>query len=137
MIHGGHFGLNKTLQKIRQRYYWATCKRDVEEWYAKCKTCVARKEHDEKRKSPLQTYSVGAPFERIQVDILGPLPVTTSGNKYLLVAADCFTRWPKATPLRNKRATTIARSLASQVFSRHGVPLELHTDQGRNFESVI
>ena len=77
---------------------------------------------------------MGAPFERIQVDILGPLPVSFSGNKYLLVVVDCFTKWPEAIPLKNKRACTIARSLVDQVFSRHGIPLELHTDQGKNFE---
>ncbi|XP_036143377.1 protein NYNRIN-like [Monomorium pharaonis] len=87
-----------------------------------------------KGKSPMEIYNVGAPFERIQVDILGPLPTSSSENKYLLVVVDCFSKWPEAVPLKNKRANTVARSLVDQVFSRHGIPLELHTDQGRNFE---
>ena len=134
---GGHFGVNKTLQKIRKHFYWATSKKDVERWCASCKVCVARKGPIGKGKSPLEIYNVGAPFERIQVDILGPLPVSSSGNKYLLVVVDCFTKWPEAIPLKNKRASTIARSLVDQVFSRHGIPLELHTDQGRNFECSL
>ncbi|RLU26298.1 hypothetical protein DMN91_000092 [Ooceraea biroi] len=134
---GGHFGINKTLAKIRQRYYWATCKSNVEDWCASCQVCVAKKGPSSKGKSPLQVYNVGCPFERLQVDILGPLPATAAGNKYLLVAVDCFTKWPEAVPLRSKRAITVAEALVGQVFSRHGIPLELHTDQGRNFESRL
>jgi len=43
-----------------------------------------------KGKSPLQIYNVRALFERVQMDVIGPLPLTVSGNKYLLVVVDCF-----------------------------------------------
>jgi len=134
---GGHFGVNKTLDKIRRRFYWASCKQDVEQWCRTCKICISRKGPSEKGKSPLQLYNVGSPFERLQVDILGPLPTTTSGNKYLLVFVDCFTKWVEAFPLRNFRAKKVAEIFVNQVVSRHGVPLEVHTDQGRNFESKL
>lgn len=91
----GHFGVNKTLEKIRKRFYWATCKHDVEDWCRFCEICVARKGPLEKRKSPIQVYNMGAPFERVQMDILGPLPTTSSGNRYLLITIDCFTKWLK------------------------------------------
>ncbi|XP_018313146.1 uncharacterized protein [Mycetomoellerius zeteki] len=71
------------------------------------------------------------------MDILGSLLVTFSGNKYLLVVVDCFTKWVEAFPLKNIRTKTIAEIFLSQVISRHGVLLEVHTDQGRNFESRI
>ncbi|XP_011688274.1 PREDICTED: uncharacterized protein LOC105450226 [Wasmannia auropunctata] len=134
---GGHFGINKTLEKIRKRFYWATCKQDVEDWCRTCKVCVAKKGPAGKGKSPLQIYNVGAPFERVQMDTLGPLPTTTSGNKYLLVVTDCFTKWIEAFPLKNIRAKTITEIFLTQIVARHGVPLEIHTDQGRNFESKI
>ena len=134
---GGHFGVNKTLEKIRKRFYWATCKSDVENWCRTCKICVAKKGPPNQGKSPLQIYNVGAPFERIQMDILGPLPLTFSGNRFLLVIVDCFSKWPEVIPLKNKRASSVARAFVEQVVSRHGVPLEVHTDQGRNFESKL
>ncbi|KYN28018.1 Pol polyprotein, partial [Trachymyrmex cornetzi] len=71
------------------------------------------------------------------LDVLGPLPITSAGNRYLLVAVDCFTKWVEAFPLKNVRSKTIAETFLNQVISRHGVPLEVHTDQGRNFESRI
>jgi len=134
---GGHFRINKTLEKIRKRFYWASCKQDVEEWCRSCKVCLARRGPTGKGKSPLQVYNVGVPFERVQIDILGPLPLTVSGNKYLLIVVDCFSKWVEAFPLKNIRARTVAKTFFNQIVSRHGVPLEVHTDQGRNVESRV
>jgi len=50
---------------------------------------------------------------------------------------DCFTKWVEAFPLKNVRAKTIAEVFVNQFVSRYGVPLELHTDQGRSFESKL
>jgi len=50
---GGHFGVNKILAKIRKRFFWATCKQDVEEWYRICKVCIVKKDPAGKKKSPL------------------------------------------------------------------------------------
>lgn len=54
--------------------------------------CISKKDPSGKGKSPLQIYNVGNPFERIQMDILGPLPMTKCGNRYLLVVVDCLTK---------------------------------------------
>ena len=131
---GGHFGMNKTLDKIRKRFYWATCKQDVEDWCKSCKICMAERGPSDKGKSEMQIYNAGVPFERMQMDILGPFPTSYTGNKYLLVISDCFTKWVEAFPLKNIRANTIAEIFVSQVISRYGVPFELHTDQGKNFD---
>ena len=76
-------------------------------------------------------------MERIVVDVLGPLPQSESGNKYLLVVADYFSKWTEAFPMRDQEATTAAEILVREVVSRFGVPLTLHSDQGRNFESTV
>lgn len=134
---GGHFGVNKTLGRIRKRFYWGTCKQDVENWCRSCHVCVAKKGPFDKGKSELRIYNAGVPFERVQMDILGPFPTSSTGNKYLLVVSDCFTKWVEAFPLKNFRANTIAEVFVNQVISRYGVPSELHTDQGRNFDSRV
>lgn len=85
----------------------------------------------------MQIYNVGAPFERIALDVVGPLPKSNSGNKYMLVVADYFTKWPKVIPMPNQQAETVAKALLTHVISRHGVPLEIYSDQGRNFGSKI
>jgi len=134
---GGHFGVNKTLEKIRKRFYWATCKQDVEKWCKSCKVCISKQGPLGKGKFPLQIYNVGLPFQRVQMDVLGPLPKTYSGNRFVLVIVDCFTKWVEAFPIRNIKAKTIAEVFVREIISRHGVPSEIHTDQGRNFESKL
>ena len=57
----------------------------------------------------MKSFNVGAPFERIALDILGPLPRTKQGNKYLLVNEDYFSKWLEAIPIRNQESTTVAK----------------------------
>lgn len=76
-------------------------------------------------------------MDRICIDILGPFPTTERGNKYILVAGDCFTRWVEAYALPDQTASTVANVMVYQFFARLGLPLELHSDQGRNFESQL
>lgn len=102
-----------------------------------CDACTAQKGPTQRSHAPLQQYLVGAPMERIGVDILGPFPVTDSGNRYVLVAMDYFTKWPEAYAVPDQSATTTAEKLVEEMFTRFGVPAELHSDQGRNFESQV
>ena len=71
------------------------------------------------------------------MDIVGPLPKTRRGNKYILVISDYFTRWAEAIGLPNQEATTVAQALMSEWICRYGAPESIHTDQGRNFESNL
>lgn len=98
---------------------------------------LPRKIPPRKYKAPLKAFNVGAPFERIALDILGPLPRTKQGNKYLLVIGDYFSKWLDAIPLRNQEAPTIAKKLVERIVSIFGVPLSIHSDQGSNFESDV
>jgi transposase InsO family protein len=82
-------------------------------------------------------YNVGAPFERIAVDIAGPFPESDRGNRYLLVAMDYFTKWLEVYAIPNQEASTVADALVSNFYCRFGVPRELHSDQGWNFESSL
>ena len=76
-------------------------------------------------------------MQLVAMDILGPLPETASGNKYVLVAGDYFTRWMEAYPLPNQEATTVATKLVDELFCRFSLPEQLHSDQGRQFESDV
>ncbi len=140
-VHGaagaGHFGNSKTVRRLRQRFYWPGCRQDAELHVHCCDVCTAQKGPSRRSHAPLQQYLVGAPMERIGVDILGPFPVTEAGNRFVLVAMDYFTKWPEAYAVPDQSASTTAQRLVDEMFARFGVPDELHSDQGRNFESRL
>lgn len=133
----GHLGVKKTLMRIQERFYWCGYHKDVESWCRQCDICNSRKNPPKKRKAPMQRYVVGVPMERMAMDIMGPLPVTARGNKYILCVADYFTKWTEAFAIPDQEAETVAKVFVEQFFTRFGVPLQLHTDQGRNFESKL
>ena len=85
----------------------------------------------------MQVYNVGAPLERLAIDVIGPLPETDQGNRYILVVMDYFSKWVEVLAMPEQSAATVAHLLVNEVISRFGVPLQIHTDQGCNFESVL
>ena len=70
------------------------------------------------------------------MDIVGPLPRSRSGNRFILVICDYATRYREAIPLRSTDAVHVAEELV-QMFTRVGVPQEILTDQGSNFTSQL
>ena len=76
-------------------------------------------------------------MERIAIDLTGPLPRTRAGNTSIMVVADYFTKWVEAFALPDQTAETVAKTLVEQVVTRFGTPLEIHTDQGREFEAGL
>ena len=133
----GHFGLIKTYLRIRERYFWVGFKIYVENWCRRCPVCVQKNKPSTSTHAPMKVYIVGAPMERVALDILGPLPLSEKGNKYILCAGDYFTKWVWAVALPNQEARTIAVALIENVFTLFGLPRIIHTDQGRNFESIL
>ena len=133
----GHLGVKRTIARLRRRFYWTGYKDDVVAWCQRCEVCQRRKSPVKRFKAPMQQYNVGVPFERIALDILGPLPESHQGNKYVLVISDYFTRWVEAFPMMNQEANTVADALVQGFISRFGVPGQIHSDQGAQFESNL
>ena len=79
----------------------------------------------------------GVPLEKVHMDFVGPLPVTPRGNKQILVIVDDFTKWVEFIPLPSQEAEVTAKAAGNGFFVHFGCPLEIVTDQGRNFESVL
>ena len=64
------------------------------------------------------------------VDIVGPFPRGQSGNAYILVVSDYFTRWVEANAIPNQEAMTVANTLVEEFFCRFTMP-------ERQFESNV
>eukprot|EP00731_Ephydatia_muelleri_P031079 Em0022g593a len=134
---GGHLGKVKMLGRLKERFYWPGCGEDVEEWCKRCDICARRKSTAPKRRAGLQTLRAGYPMQTVCVDIMGPLPETNRGSKYVLVAADCFTKWVEVYGIPNQEALTVAVKLVDEMFCRFSPPEQIHSDQGHQFESEL
>ena len=136
-VTAGHLGEEKTLHKIKEIFYWPGMHLDVKTWCKTCPPCATRKTSGKKNCVLLETIEVGYPMKVVAVDILGPLPENTTGNVYDLVAADYFTKWVEAFAIPNQEAITVAKKLTDQMFCRFSPPEQIHSDQGRQFESDL
>lgn len=111
---------------------------DISIWISKCEMCASINPPPQKKvKAPVGSMPTGAPWDRLATDILGPLPLTPRGNRYILTITDYFTKWVEVFPVPDQTATTCAQLILNEIISRYGCPLSIHTDQGRNYESDL
>ena len=132
----GHLGITKTLNKIKKHFFWPSLKKDVIHF---CKTChhcqLVGKPNQLIPKAPLQPIpAIEDPFSHIVIDIVGPLPRTSSGFEYILTVMDRTTRFPEAYPLRSIKSKSVIKYLLD-FFARYGLPRVLQSDRGSNFSS--
>jgi len=76
-------------------------------------------------------------FECVVCDILGPLPTTTRGNKFICVWSDYLTHWPECCAVPSIEAPVIACIFVDEIFTRHGAPRTFLSDRGSNFISAL
>lgn len=134
---GGHFGIERTVARLQTRYYWYHMREDVALWCRTCTNCACRARPHKTPQAPMGTVRVGAPMERIALDIMGPLNETERKNSYILVIQEYFTKWTEAFAIPDEKAVTVANVVATEWVCRFGMPHSLHSDQGRNFESEV
>ena len=132
----GHLGRKKTYARLAQRFFWPSMSREVAEYCRSCEACQKCSHRKPPRVPMIPLPTVDVPFSRVAMDLIGPLPRSRAGNRYVLVLCDYATRYPEAVPMKNIDAENVAEELV-QIFSRVGLPQEILTDQGANFTSRL
>ena len=135
-LFAGHLGVTHTVFRLQNRVYWPGLRHDVRDYIAACTICLARKSPCPRR-APMGHVDVGYRWERVAMDLLDMSVTTSRGNRYVLVMVDCFSRWTEACPLPDKTAQSVADAFFNQVVCRFGMPIVIHSDQGREFENRI
>ena len=102
------------------------------------KSCnLYQKEGARKKNKPLQSIKVEQPFEKVEIDLVDPLPKTKNSNLYIVVAIDYLIKWPEARAIPDATAESVASFFYEDIICRHGCPKELVSDNGSAFISKM
>ena len=132
-----HSGSSRTLSRIQLTWYWPGMTAEVRQVVRSCEVCQAAKSGGTHPAGGRQRLFAGRPWQKVAIDLVGPMPETNRGNKWILVLTDHFTRWNDALPLPDATAPVVASHLDERVFCYLGLPEQIHTDQGAQFESQL
>ena len=133
----GHLGQKKTLDRVKRSYMWHELTTDMCLYVRTCPICNKNKKAKTKPKAGLRNFRAGTPMECVHMDILGPFPLSQSGNHYILLMIDQFTKWVEIHAIPEQTAEQTARIAVNQFFTRFGALLQIHTDQGKNFDGQV
>ena len=136
-VSGAHFGRDKVVEKIEERYYWVGIIRDVLKVTKTCDKC--QRANPKFHKTPARIHPIPVTdqvWHTVGIDLIGPLPKTERGNEYIATCTCLFSKWPEAEALQNKSATSVAE-FVFRLICRHGCPTIRISDQGREFVNAI
>jgi transposase InsO family protein len=136
-LSSGHLGTEKTFGRVRERYWWPNLYKEVKHYVETCDSCQRAKKPKWSAKGNWEATVVGAPWQRVSVDFMGPVTSTTRGNRYVLVFTDYFTRWVVAVPTKDCTSETAANEFVEKILLQFGAPEELLSDNGKHFVAEV
>ena len=132
----GHFGVKKTYAKLSSHFIWPRMWVELKEYVRSCGGCQ-RASRNTNARAPLKPLPcVGEPFQLVAFDLVGPIPRSASGHRYVLTMMDMFSKYPEAIPLKKVDNEAVLEGML-EIFSRHGIPGTILTDQGSVFMSKL
>ncbi|XP_028165519.1 uncharacterized protein LOC114356506 [Ostrinia furnacalis] len=131
----GHFGFEKTLERLRSYYWFPKMRRFTKKYVAACLECAHHKIPSGAKEGELHPIpKIDVPFHTIHADHLGPFVRSKHKNSYLLVIVDSFTKYVNLTPVRSTKSKESIK-VFKNYFSYFGTPTRLITDRGTSFTS--
>jgi len=132
----GHLGTNNTYYQMKQHSWWPGMEEDIRTFVCTCDTCQKYKQ-DRKDTTTGSAKIRPEPFAHIGLDIVGPLPITLQGHRYIIVAVDFFTKWIEAEVLKEANAQNIAEFIHKEIICHHRYQLEITTNRGTEFNNQL
>lgn len=133
-LHGGHFGVKKTRIKLRE-YYWPSIATEIADYVQACRVCQTHKRSYYAKIGYLNPIPVSKLFQRIHMDIVGPLPESNDGNKLIITCIDALSRYAFAAAKPIISSRDIIEFINYEIISKHGKPGQITTDNGTQFTS--
>ena len=120
-------------QTLRRTFYWPSMALDVYHTVRQCSSCSLERITLRKHATYFSLFPVQAPLEYDAIDILGPLPETTDGHRYLLCITNRYSKMVRTIPLKNITAATVAEAFCEHWVFHYGPPAQLLSDNGGKF----
>ncbi|RWS01956.1 pol polyprotein-like protein [Dinothrombium tinctorium] len=137
ILDGGHLGIRKTFEKAKVRFHWRSMFSDIVKWVISCPICQQSK-NNRKKAGKLMPISPGKrPFSKIGLDIIGMLPRTFRGNRFILVVSCYLTKFTITKASANITATDVEKFLMNDVVLRYSALDTLISDNGVQFRSNV
>ena len=138
---GGHYGVDKTTDLLKRKYWWSALRKDVHEYIARCTSCQLHKIRRHKPWGTLVPLPVpDTAWRHFSLDFVTDLPKSKNGegreHDAILVLIDRFTKYVRYLPV-NKTITAqkVAELLLEQCFLKQGPPDTMLSDRGSVFTS--
>ena len=129
-VYAGHLGSSRMYSSLRRSYYWLNMAGDVQEYGAMCTSCIITKGTQYRPRRELRLLPATEPRAFVVLDLLGPLPKSTTGHDHVLVITDRFTKFTSTIPLKSTTSQMIidafltywayAYELSDRVLSENG-----------------
>ena len=132
---GGHFDVEHTLRRVQDIVYFTKMRVRISEFVSSCTQCQQSKDPTHPKRPDLNPIKCNKPFEHVIVDCFGPLKTSSSGNQYIVIFQDHFSKLVILQPCADITAETLSEILVTRVISVYGCPVILHSDRGSNFLS--
>ena len=130
----GHFGIHRMIDRLQRNYWWKGMDDTVKKVIRACVPCARTKAGFRISGTELQPLKLQGIMFRWGIDFAGPLPESDRGNKYVLVCIEHCTKWVELIPLPSKSSSHVATAFLENILARYGVPGEVITDQGTEFQ---
>ena len=130
---GGHHGIQRTYDRLKLHVTWPGMFHDVEHYITRCKICQKNKFTGPYIQAPFQeTDTQFQLWEKLYLDIVGPLPMTEEGHKYMLTCQDNLRKILIAIPMMTQTAE-VALNFMRYIVLQYGIPSSVVNDQGTQF----
>lgn len=128
--------MTKVINRIKEKYYWPSMKETVKKYINQCKICKETKDPNSKLRAPMGGPRVPRlPYESVSIDYKGPMTRSRSGNTYILVVVDNFSKFVSLFPMKKSDVMKTISILEDEIFLKYSVPSTLLSDNGPQFRS--
>ena len=129
----GHPGQTRMFHRLRRTYYWPQMSADAAATVRECTQCAKNRLRLIRQVNPMRLFPPTKPLECVAIDILGPLPTSKAGHKFLLVMTDRFSKLTQVTPLKRIKTLDVAIAFVNDWVFKYGAPDSLVSDNGSQF----